>query len=196
MPRCFDSDYFPSRVIVNEAPDGPSPEIIAPAATPSWSLWAVCLAVMAAVLVAWSADRAKPLVIFPLLLGAALGGAAVLFARYCDLPRRRSAVVAVIIGAGGLVLASCFVSAKRQQTPTNPLAERLIQHIEKQDPVSIEPTSSAIEAYLHHRYGNGERLRMILCLLGEAAASSVGAAVIMRFFWPSKTDQATSSGTR
>lgn len=175
---------------MNEAPEVPSPTVVAPTATPSWGLWGVCLVVIAAVLVAWSGDRAKPLVVFPLLLGAALAGAASLFAMYCDLPRRRGAVVAVILGAGVLVLASYYVAAKRQrldEAPVNPLAERLIQQFEKQ-----APAASAIQTYLQHRYANGERLRIILCLLGESAAAGMGAAVVIRLLWRTRTSDMAS----
>lgn len=180
---------------MNEAPEVPSPTVVAPTATPSWGLWGVCLVVIAAVLVAWSGDRAKPLVVFPLLLGAALAGAASLFAMYCDLPRRRWAVVAVILGAGVLVLASYYVAAKRQrldEAPVNPLAERLIQQFEKQAPASAAPAASAIQTYLQHRYANGERVRIILCLLGESAAAGMGAAVVIRLLWRTRTSDTAS----
>lgn len=175
---------FVPRDSVNEVSDVPSPTADAPA--PSWGLWALCLTVMAAVIVAWASDRAKPLVVFPVLLGATLGGAATLLANYCQLPRRRSAVAFVTVGAALLVVVSFIVTAERHQRdlkPANPLAERLLQQFERQTPVVESPTVPRFEPYLQQRYGMGPRWRTMGMLLGEAALSAVAAIVVMRVFW-------------
>ncbi len=198
MPRCIELD-FPSRSIVNETPDVPPPDVAIPAPTPSWGLWALCTIVLAAIIVAWSGDRAKPLVLFPLLMGAALGGTASLLANYCQLPRRRDAVMFIGIGAGVLVVSSFIVAANRQHAepkPANPLAERLMQQFEQQTAATEKPATNAFETYLQQRYGNGDRVRWMSRLLGEIAVAGVGAAWMMRWLWQTREEVPPSAGTR
>lgn len=151
----------------------------------------MCLIVIAAVIVAWSGDRAKPLVIFPLAIGMALGGAASLMANYCQLRRNRTAVVVVILSAWVVVITSFGLAAFRQQLnskPTNPLAERLLQQLDKH---AVKPDTSPtdlLENYLQRRYGQQERIRWMWRLLGEAALAGIGAAALIRWCWLAVTE--------
>lgn len=153
-----------------------------------WKLWAVCVVVVAALLVAWAGDRAKPLVLFPLILGAVFGGIASLAGVWCELPRRRFAVVLMLVGAVVLVPASYFAAAKRRigaEKVTNPLAEKLLKQIDQQSP---EPTPSlsfdnVMKTYLQRRYRRGDVTSNGLCLLGESALAGIAAGAMILLVW-------------
>ncbi len=178
---------------MTEAPAVPQEPVAPPTVSPSWGLWTVCVVVGLALLVVWAGDRAKPLVVFPLLLGAAVGGWASAVGVWCDIPRQRAAVVAISLGATAIIPAIYFVASQRQTAavkPANPLAERLIQQFEQQDPAAAKiALVSPWGSYLQKRYGSAA---MMPWLIGESVLAGMAATVVMMCSWRTRGGVAQS----
>lgn len=193
MTRCRSVAGPFVRFAVTEAPAVPNEPVAAPMASPSWGLWTVCVVVGLALLMVWAGDRTKPLVLFPLLLGAAVGGWASAVGVWCDVPRQRVALVLIALGATALIPAIYLVAAQRQTSsakPTHPLAERLIQQFEKQNPAAAENAIvSPWESYLQNRYGSAA---MRPWLIGESVLAGMAATVATMCAWRTRGGVAQS----
>ncbi len=152
------------------------------------------MSVVGAILVAWAGDRAKPLVLFPLVLGCVFGGIASLAAVWCELPRQRIAMLMIVIGAAALVPASYYVAAQRamkSEKIANPLAEKLLKQMEQQSPAGPESISSttAMENYLRRRYQRTDVMSCVMYVIGEGALAGVAAAAMMAILWRGRAEE-------
>lgn len=151
---------------------------------PAYGLWALCVIVGGALLLMWAEGRAKPLLLYPVLIGGVLGLWTRIIDSICHMPRLRWSRALPALCAVIVTTASWGIAAQRWATaskPTNPLAEQLLRQFDQQmnaDVVAAE--APAYWTYLCQRYSQSSPKLVAGWFMLELFAA-VGACLIVAF---------------
>lgn len=152
---------------------------------PAYGLWALCVILGGALLLMWAEGRAKPLLLYPVLIGGVLGLWTRIIDSICHMPPLRWSRALPGLCAVIVTTASLGIAAQRWATaskPKNPLAEQLLRQFDQQSQSDVVAAESpAYWTYLCQRYSPSSPSLVAGWFMLELFAA-VGACLIIAFF--------------